>query len=71
MKRLCGKKQMMELLDVESRRLQTWRVNKVIPFIKVGKKTILYDPDAVFAALEKYERKPVVKGKKSVREVAV
>jgi hypothetical protein len=69
MKQLCGKKKIMELLDVESRRLQTWRVNKVIPFIKVGKRTILYDPDAVLAALEKYERKPRAKGKKLVREV--
>jgi hypothetical protein len=61
---------MAALLDVNPRTLRKWRYQRIVPWEQVGH-VILFDPDAVLAALGKYERKPAVKGKKSAREVAV
>jgi hypothetical protein len=47
--------EMAEMIPVKERTLRLWRANKVIPFVKI-RHVILYDPDAVFAALAKFER---------------
>jgi hypothetical protein len=56
--------EMSELISVKPRTLRKWRYERVIPFEQVGH-VILFDPEAVFAALKKFERKPTaVKGRR-------
>ena len=45
-------------LSITERCLRDWRTRKIVPFYKVGK-TVRFNPDAVFDALERYERKEV------------
>jgi hypothetical protein len=57
-------------LNIKPRTLRKWRYERIIPFEKIGY-IIRFDPDAVFAALKKYERKPtVLKSKKSLPTLA-
>ena len=44
-------------LNVKPRTLRKWRYLRIIPY--EHQHVILFDPDAVFAAIKKYERKPV------------
>jgi hypothetical protein len=56
-------------LNVKPRTLRKWRYLRLVPYEQIGY-VIRFDPDAVFAALKRYERKPAaVKGKKSTRKV--
>jgi excisionase family DNA binding protein len=48
-------KELCEFLSVSPRLVRKWQAEKVIPFIKVGK-TILFDPNKVQTALERFER---------------
>jgi hypothetical protein len=62
--------EMAEVLSVKPRTLRKWRYDRIVPFEQVGF-VILFDPEAVIAALKKYERKPAaVNGRKRVQEVA-
>lgn len=49
----------MQVVRTTSRNLRDLRARRVIPFVKLNSKTILYDPAKVLAALEKYERMEV------------
>ena len=49
---------MAERLSITERCLRDWRTRKVVPYYKIGK-TVRFDADAVFDALERYERKEV------------
>ena len=40
-------------------KIRTLRLKRLIPFIKVGHKSIIYNLDKVLAALERLEVKPV------------
>ena len=43
--------------------VRTWRAKRLIPYIKTGHKSVIYDLPKVLAALEAFEVKPVtVKG---------
>lgn len=60
MKRLMNEKELLsEVVRITSRSLRELRRRRLIPFIKVGKRTILYDPERVLASLEKFERMEV------------
>jgi excisionase family DNA binding protein len=48
---------MAELLGVSVRTLRNWMSMRIIPFYKI-KRIILFDPEAVEAALKEYERTP-------------
>jgi hypothetical protein len=49
-------KEMAGRLGVSERTLRSWRAVRIVPFIKI-RKVILFDPDAVEAALRRFERK--------------
>jgi len=46
------------LLKVSLTTLRDWRRSKIVPFFKIGR-LVLYNPEAVTKALEKFERKAV------------
>jgi hypothetical protein len=57
----------MKLVDIQQlsgelgpsvRALRTWVHARKIPFIKVGHRTMLFDPQKVRAALQKFEIQP-------------
>ena len=48
--------QMAEALGVSERLLKNWVRDRVVPFIKI-KRCVLFDPEAVEAALKRFERK--------------
>jgi hypothetical protein len=50
------KELLAEVLRIPSRSLRELRRRRVIPFLKVGKRTILYDAEKVLASLAKFER---------------
>ena len=52
---LLEEKELLEIVRIKKRRLKDYRDRRVIPFIKTGR-SILYDPEAVVAALKKLER---------------
>ena len=53
--RLVRKPKIAEICSVSVRTINVW-MDGVIPFHKI-KGVVLFDPDAVFAALKAYERK--------------
>jgi hypothetical protein len=55
------KELLSEVVRITSRSLREFRRRRLIPFIKVGNRTILYDPEKVLASLEKYERTEAAK----------
>jgi excisionase family DNA binding protein len=57
MNRKVRAKEMAELLGVSVRTLRNWMSMRIIPFYKI-KRIILFDPEAVEAALKEYERTP-------------
>jgi hypothetical protein len=57
MTQLLEEKELLEIVRIKSRRLKDYRERRVIPFIKTGR-SVLYDPEAVIAALKKLERSP-------------
>lgn len=48
-------KELCEFLSVSPRLVRKWQAEKIIPIIKV-RTTILFDPNKVQAALERFER---------------
>ena len=54
--KLIVKKDLAALLSRSVRTIQYWMKRGIIPFYKIGG-TILFDPDKVFRALQKFERK--------------
>lgn len=52
---LLKESEMAERLSVTRRTLRNWRSLQLVPFIKV-RGIILFDPEKVVAALEKFER---------------
>jgi hypothetical protein len=72
MKRLVNQEELLdEHVRIKRRQLRDFRARGIVPFVKINSKTILYDPDKVLAALEKYERKAVTRGGKIVKEAAI
>ena len=48
-----------ELPSLTVRYIRILKAERKIPFYKISRKTFLYDPEAVKAAIEKYEVKEV------------
>ena len=44
--------------------VRTWRAKRLIPYIKTGHKSVIYDLPKVLAALEEFEVKPVTGGRR-------
>jgi hypothetical protein len=55
-KRLLKEKELLEVVRIPSRLLRDLRARRLIPFVKLNSKTILYDADRVLESLSKYER---------------
>jgi hypothetical protein len=62
-KQLVEEEELLKVVQVKSRRLKDFRDRDLIPFIKTGR-SILYDPEKVIAALERFERKAADKPQK-------
>jgi hypothetical protein len=63
MKKLMNEEELLDIIGLTSRQLKEFRDKKVVPFIKV-KRTLLYNPEKVLAALENnYERNAAVTSK--------
>jgi hypothetical protein len=58
MEKLMTEAELLEVVRIKSRLLRELRRRRLIPFIKLNSKTILYNPTRVLAALGKYERVP-------------
>lgn len=54
--KLCGKVQMAEMVSRTPATLLSWARDGVIPSIKVNRRTILFDPERVIAAIAAFER---------------
>jgi hypothetical protein len=48
-------------LSIPKRRLQWWVSRKIVPCLRIGHKTTLFEPDKVIEALRRYEIKAVRK----------
>jgi hypothetical protein len=59
MKQLVKERELLEVVRIPSRLLRDLRARRLIPFVKLNSKTILYDTAKVLDALEKYERTEV------------
>jgi hypothetical protein len=55
MPQLVREKVASKAISVDDRTMRDWRKRGLIPFIKI-RRTVLYDLDALFAALEKFKR---------------
>lgn len=65
---LLEEKELLEIVRIKRRRLKDYRDRRVIPFIKTGR-SVLYDPEAVVAALKKLERAALeIPGKRERKE---
>jgi excisionase family DNA binding protein len=54
--RLVTAKELAELLSVKERTVRSWTSERRIPFVKVGRRAVRYDPQEVFEAfVEKVE----------------
>jgi hypothetical protein len=56
MVQIVKEEELLQVVRTTSRHLRDLRARRVIPFIKLNSKTILYDTAKVLAALAKYER---------------
>ena len=59
MKRLLNIRNLSQENGVPVRTLRSLQHQKKIPYIKAGHRTVLFDPDKVRAALDKFEVKAV------------
>jgi len=59
-RRLINEEEFLQLFPITSRQLRDYRTLRKIPFIKLSRTVILYDPDKVAAALDRLEIKEVV-----------
>jgi hypothetical protein len=49
--KFCNKKELSEILGVPERKIRTWTEGRKIPYIKPGKRTIIYDIEKVIGTL--------------------
>jgi excisionase family DNA binding protein len=61
MGKLVNSKQLAAELGQSLRTIRSWVAARKIPFLKVGHRTMLFSPEKVRAALEKFEVKAVAK----------
>jgi excisionase family DNA binding protein len=54
-KTFLREKEQAATLNVSRRTLRDWRAQGIIPFLKI-RRVVLYNPEAVLAALAKFER---------------
>ena len=59
MKRLLTIGGLSDAIGIAPRTLRSLYLGKKIPFIKAGYRTLLFDPEKVLAALEKFEVKAI------------
>ena len=57
MRKLVNQATLLQYVDLTPRSLQDLRSRRVIPYVKVGKKTILYDLAEVLESLARFKRK--------------
>jgi hypothetical protein len=58
-KRLLNIKALSREKELPQRQIRTFYQTGKIPYIKVGHRTVLFDPEKVMAALERFEIKAV------------
>ena len=56
MKQLVKEAEFLKTVRIPSRLLRDLRARRLIPFVKLNSKTILYDVTKVITALERFER---------------
>jgi hypothetical protein len=56
--KLVNIKGLSEEIGQPERTLKTWVHSRKIPFLRVGHRTLLFDPEKVRAALNKFEVQP-------------
>jgi excisionase family DNA binding protein len=61
MGKLVNSKQLAAELGQSQRTIRSWIAARKIPFLKVGHRTMLFSPEKVLLALEKFEIKAVAK----------
>lgn len=54
--RLLKIEEMAKLLGITARHLRNYQKDRLVPYLKINR-VIRFDPDKVFAALQKFERK--------------
>jgi len=59
-RRLINEQELLELFPITSRQLRDYRTFRRIPFIKLSRTVILYDPERVAEAIGRLEIKEVV-----------
>jgi hypothetical protein len=59
-KRLLTIRGLSDAIGIPPRTLRSLYIAKKIPFLKPGHRTLLFDPEKVLAALEKFEVRAVV-----------
>jgi hypothetical protein len=58
-KQLLDYSEMAAELSVPERRLRYWVTKGIVPCLRIGHRTVFFQPSKVFAALEKFEVKEV------------
>jgi hypothetical protein len=56
---IAGDRALASALNISVSTVRTWRSKRIIPYIKTGHKSVIYDLTKVLAALERLEVKPV------------
>ena len=56
MKQLVKEAELLQVVRISSRLLRDLRARRVIPFVKLNSKVVLYDPDRILKVLAEYER---------------
>jgi hypothetical protein len=56
--KLVNIKGLSEEIGQPERSLRTWMQSRKIPFLRLGHRTLLFDPEKVRAALNKFEVQP-------------
>jgi excisionase family DNA binding protein len=61
MGKLVNSKQLAAELGQSQRTIRSWIAARKIPFLKVGHRTMLFSPEKVLAALQKFKVKAATK----------
>ena len=59
-----GDRALASALNICLSTVRTWREKRIIPYIKTGHRSVIYDLPKVLAALEALEVKPVTGGRR-------
>jgi excisionase family DNA binding protein len=59
--KLVNSKQLAAELGQSLRTIRSWTQTRRIPFLRLGHRTVLFSPEKVLLALEKFEIKAVAK----------